>query len=294
MLDFYRTQSKFSDPGCYEHLFINSPTALTEIKQIIQGLLFHFLDGTGYLTKIPRARLAEIELRYVEAILQQMMYLNQQPLKQPRKLQDKLLASCRDYSLLACSILRQQGVPARLRVVFNTYSRSHIFHDQVVLEYWNNQYGAWHSVDMRMTAAHLKRFGVNLNIDYFNLSIEQYIPAATAWSILRQRPEQAEHFGDDQGNKGLWYVRDRMLQDLAALNKVEMLIWDCWGLMHSKEQDMSEEELCLLDDIAHMLAEPDHYFTQLNTLYRMHTALTVTGEIVNMSPVFGKRIIHIA
>ena len=32
--------------------------------------------------------------------------------------------------------------------------------------------------------------------------------------------------GDKAKNKGMWYARDRLLQDFAALNSVEMQLWD--------------------------------------------------------------------
>lgn len=294
--DFYRTHSAFSNPGCYDYLFDHfSADALPEIKQAIQGLLFHFLDGAYYCSyQMPSSRLAEIELRYMEKILHQIKRLDHHALMMPRKLQNKLFASCREYALLACSILRHHGIPARLRIAFNTYVRPHIFHDQVILEYWHSADSAWRAVDMRMNAAHLKRLGIHINIDYFNLAPEHYISAATAWQAIRQNPDCAQRFGDDHHNVGLWYVRDRLLQELAALNKVEMLIWDCWGMMHVPEQEISTEELSLLDSIAKMLSHPDDYFSEHAVLYANHPQLKVPKQILNVSPVLGKRIVDIA
>ena len=291
--DFYRTQSQFSDPGCYDYLFDHfCAEKLSEIKQAIQGLLFHFLDGAYYCQhQIPTNRLAEIELRYMEKMLHQIKRLDNHELIMPRTLRNKLFASCREYALLACAILRNKGVPARLRITFNTYIRPHIFHDQVILEYWNAEIAAWRAVDMRMNAAYLKRLGIDINIDYFNLSPEHYISAATAWQAIRQNPDCAERFGDDHHNVGLWYVRDRLLQDLAALNKVEMLIWDCWGMMHVPEHEISKEELSLLDNIAKMLSNPDDCFSEHSALYARHPQLTVSKQILNESPVLGKRVV---
>ena len=29
---------------------------------------------------------------------------------------------------------------------------------------------------------------------------------------------------------GLWYIQSQLVRDLAAMNKMELLCWDCWAL----------------------------------------------------------------
>ncbi|WP_456781864.1 transglutaminase domain-containing protein [Bradyrhizobium sp. USDA 3315] len=38
-------------------------------------------------------------------------------------------ATCRDFSLMLCSVLRHHGVPARIRCGFGRYFAPHPFHD---------------------------------------------------------------------------------------------------------------------------------------------------------------------
>jgi hypothetical protein len=52
---------------------------------------------------------------------------------------------------------------------------------------------------------------------------------------------------------GSWFVRHNVVRDLAALNKVEMLPWDAWGVMIDGEDDAFVDELaaiCEVDELA--------------------------------------------
>ncbi len=46
-----------------------------------------------------------------------------------------------------------------------------------------------------------------------------------------------------------------LLRDLAALNKRELLPWDCWGLM--EKQKLSDKDYALLDEVAQVIVRGD-------------------------------------
>lgn len=59
----------------------------------------------------------------------------------------------------------------------------------------------------------------------------------------------ADRFGLDPRApqpRGFTFVRGHVVQDLAALNKVELLLWDIWGVMQAEP----DAALPLLDEIA--------------------------------------------
>jgi hypothetical protein len=135
---FYSQQSAMSDPGEFAYLFDGFPRELVKIKKIIQGLIFHFWDGNLFGYKIPFARLLEVETRYVEKMLRNLISKEASALEISRAPDKKIIGSCRDYALLFCSVLRHQGIPARVRVAFNLFFFKDAYHDQVILEYWNS------------------------------------------------------------------------------------------------------------------------------------------------------------
>jgi hypothetical protein len=50
---------------------------------------------------------------------------------------------------------------------------------------------------------------------------------------------------------GLSFLRGTLIRDLAALNKVELLPWDCWGLIE-RESLGEGRDLVLLDQLAQL------------------------------------------
>jgi len=72
-----------------------------------------------------------------------------------------------------------------------------------------------------------------------------------------------------------------VIQDLAALNKMELLLWDVWGLMQA-EPDAS---LALVDEIAERTQAADG-FADVQRLYA-RSGLAVPERIRSLSPVVG-------
>jgi hypothetical protein len=78
-----------------------------------------------------------------------------------------------------------------------------------------------------------------------------------------------------------------LIHDLAALNKIEMLLWDSWGLMEREE--LSERELDLLDRVATVTESPEADLSELRRLYEGEPELHVPGTIISYSPLTGER-----
>ncbi len=291
-LEFYRQQSPVTDPKKFSYLFEVFPRDVEAIKFLLQGLILHFWDGSFYNYQIPFKRLFDIETRYVEKILEKMIRLDDSELTKERSLDKRIVGSCRDYATLFCAILRYQGIPARTRVAFSAFYFKDYNHDEVILEYWNIAKQKWCLVDPRVTEPHIERQKLIIDFDLLDVPPDQLIVPGLAWKIIRKNPEKADEFcgGDRDKNKGAWYVRDRLIQDVAALNSVEMQLWDAWGLMfedHAIEED--EAQLQFLDHLAELSIEPDKHFELIRYLYQTDTRLTVPKKIKSFSPVYREK-----
>jgi len=183
-------------------------------------LFLHFWDGSFYNYQIPLKRLSDIETRYVEKMLEKIIALDNAELIKERALDKRIVGSCRDYATLFCAILRYHGIPARTRVAFSAFYFKQYYHDEVILEYWNEAKQRWCLVDTRVTEPHIKRQKLVINFDLLDVPRHQLIISRLAWQMLRKCPSHADKFcgGDKTKNKGIWYVRDRLIQDFAALD----------------------------------------------------------------------------
>jgi hypothetical protein len=122
MPDYYSSHSPTSDPSQYSCLLVDLPTDLAGIAQVTQGLVYHyFADQHVYSWVPPQERLPEINTRSMEQILAALLAKDPRPLTAAHSYERRLVGCCRDFSLLACAILRQQGRAARLRYGFANY-----------------------------------------------------------------------------------------------------------------------------------------------------------------------------
>ena len=167
-------------------------------------------------------------------------------LLEPRALDKKLLGNCRDHSVLLAAMLRQRGCPARARCGFATYFLPDHYEDHWVTEYWNRGQNRWVLVDAQLDKFQAETLGIDF--DPLDVPRDRLLVAGQAWQMCRSGAADPEKFGIFDMH-GLDFVRGNLVRDLAALNKVELLPWDCWGIILDEQID-SPDGLSLLDRVA--------------------------------------------
>lgn len=249
MSDYYKGQSPTSDPGAYGYLFDQLPTDLAGIAQVTQGLVYHyFADQYQYGWAPPKERLPEINTRTGERILAALLAKDNRPLTAARTYENRLIGCCRDFSLLACAILRHQGQAARLRYGFAGYFVPEYWVDHVVVELWNGD--RWQRFDPQI--ANKRDWG----FDTLDMPAAVFVTGGRAWQMCRNEGADPDRFGlgpDDQEVRGWWFVRERLQLDVAALNKIELLCWD--GMDGLQEGNPADE--AILDEMAALSLHPD-------------------------------------
>lgn len=169
-------------------------------------------------------RIGEIDTRTLERILARIIELDARPLDKPRDFDKRIIGCCRDFSLIACAILRHQGIPARLRYGFANYFIPGYWVDHVIVEMWTGKH--WRRFDAQIAGV------LNTEIDLFDIPGGAYIPGGRVWQICRNEGADPTHFGlgpDVPDVSGEWFICGRMFLDIAALNKQELLCWDEWS-----------------------------------------------------------------
>ena len=63
-----------------------------------------------------------------------------------------------------------------------------------------------------------------------------------------------------------------MIRDFMALNKLEVLPWDCNELMTS-DKKLNQEEINLVDQVAELTTAGDRSFSEIRALYESNSAL---------------------
>src|SRR5579875_1442498 len=235
----YAAQSPVSDPGRFAYLFDDLPSDPAGVSAVAQGLVYHyFADEPEFGYSPPKARMAEADTRYMEAMLGRLIEMDDRPLSEPRTYDKRLVGCCRDFSLIACSILRHHGVPARLRYGFAGYFAPGYWVDHVIVEVWED--GRWRRFDAQYSPERLTRLAFDLR----DLPEDVFHTGGRAWQLCRDEGADVTRFGLGPGFpeiQGWWVVRGRLQLDCASLNKQEYLVWDEWGYASDEAEPLSTE-----------------------------------------------------
>ena len=271
-LAYYTRQSAITDPGPYAALYDGLPDDVAGLARVVQGLIMmpyvrivswygvrpedlELLGPTGYGVRSMAETLARLRQRAAA------------PLNLPRPPEERLGANCRNFGTLLVSLLRHQQVPARLRVGFGGYFPGDIAYDHRITEYWDATQRRWLLADSMLDAVQCQRRGITF--DPLDIpAAEHFYHAADVWQRCRAGEWDAQRFGDSETDRGIPPIRYALLHDFAALNKLEVLGCDDWGdLIVKPEQDLTGDDLALLDRIADLILQADEQLPALLDLF---------------------------
>ncbi|MFD8933811.1 transglutaminase domain-containing protein [Streptomyces sp. NPDC059578] len=286
----FLSQTPYTDPGPLGEGGILDVRALPrdpwELAGLVRGVLIHIAEAAARDYAIPLERLHEDpQSRYVSVILRLLRERSPAPLTEERPYAERVLATCRDFAVLHCALLRATGTPARVRCGFATYFLDGYHDDHWVTEYRLPD-GTW-----RLTDAQLADGRYDVSFSPADVPRDRFLVGADAWRACREGRADPTSFGVSsiEGVSGLWFVAADTVRDLAALNGVEALPWDGWGIAAvegDEDPAFTAADRELLDRVAAATAADD--LPLLRRLYA-HPRLRVPAEILSFTTFTGVR-----
>jgi hypothetical protein len=246
-LRYYALPGGATDLGEYASLCDALPVSVPDLCRVVQGVLIHILETWRYGVELPKARQSEVSIGTAEGLLKRIMELDGQPLTVQRPPERRVVATCHDFSILLCAMLRHQGQPARARAGFAAYLMPGKYVDHWVCQYWDGGAERWVTVDAQLDAVHCQGYGIAF--DPCDAPADQYLTGARAWQECRAGRIDPQSFGFSRW-WGMAYLRHVLLRDLLALNKREGLPWEDAGLTVEDERAVTDEDRLRLDRIA--------------------------------------------
>lgn len=232
---FYLEPSATSDLGSLAVLSRGLPTEPEALGAIVRGLLVHNLAVKFQGLSFPAGRMRHMQTVGAEAILDNVFGLDPAPIGFARPVERRMVGFCYHFALLHCALLRAVGTPARARCGFVSYFGARRWIDHWVTEYWDGE--GWRLTDPQTGRA--------------NLTGDDFQSGVTAWIACRAGASPALY-----GNGELWgwdELRGSLINDVAALNKVEIPGWYWCNRLEVEPLDQPHEELdTSLDDLARL------------------------------------------
>jgi hypothetical protein len=245
--DYYASHSAMTDPGARATLIRDLPLDIPALCRILHGLLIHeaWIERQGF---DPAAFAGQSRATLpVSKRLGQLLAIDPRPLTVARPGEARALATCRDFALMLCAVLRHHGVPARVRCGFGRYFTGHPYHDHWVCEHWAKAEQRWVLVDAELDEPH--RNVLKFDFEPIDVPRTAFITGIEAWQRCRTGAIDPEQLGHGTST-GLFFARVNLGRDLLALAKTETSSWDTWRAARQPHLELDEAALLLCDDLA--------------------------------------------
>jgi hypothetical protein len=258
-LGFYRTYGKHTDPGEFGSLYEGLPESLEDLCDLVKAQLIHPAELERYADALPEGRKREdVNFYSVDNVLRELVARNPRGLTVERTPAERLVLSCRFHAMFLASMVKSQGIPARVRVGFAGYlapeTGKHF--DHWVTEVWNKDEQRWMTVD-----ADAKR-----------VDIHDFEVAGDVWLAAKRGEIDPQVYGFHIW-WGLGYVVGNLCHDLWANLNEELMYWEGPELMHKGPDHLSVEETAFVDRLARLLQHPEDNLDELKRLRTDHPLL---------------------
>jgi hypothetical protein len=237
IIRFYREPSRTSALGRHAGLSPGLPADPEALSAIVRGLLVHNFTAKVQRLPFPAERMAHMQTVGAEAILENVFSLDPAPLSIERPAERRMVGFCYHFALLHCALLRATGTPARIRCGFAGYFGAHRWIDHWVVEYWDGD--GWLLTDPQIGRS--------------DLTSDDFQDGISAWNHCRDGASLPASYGNGE----LWgwdELRGSLINDVAALNKVEVAGWYWCDRLKVEPLDQPHDELDTSLDILARLA----------------------------------------
>lgn len=279
-MEFYASPGRHTDVT----RFGIQVAGIGEAVAIVQGLLVYDLFAKDlYDVELAPVQAGSVHERDAAALLELAHTIDPRPLDQPRSPGDRVGGRCNTFTLLTVALLRGAGIPARSRCGFGAYFVPGYFEDHWVAEYWDAECRRWTMVDAQLDETWLRTIGMSSAIPVA-VGPEQFVTAGHAWQAWRNGHLDASRCGlTSIDEHGAFWIAGNLRLDLAALNKVEMLPWDVWGLGWEPHEEPTAEVLAAFDSIAELTIDPDERLDDLLDRYDSDPSLRMSGTVFSVA-----------
>lgn len=275
ILDHFKQYGLFTYPGLYEDYLKSLPDDVRELGELLRTNFIHRTTleagnvGTnadlkyGDMTKMPWWRQAEDDnLATTAAMLAEFFRRDERGLTPERKVEDKLVLTCRYVAILMASILKAKGIPARVRSGFASYFEgAKDSWDHWITQYWKESEQRWVTIDVD-GSWHRAGF------DMYDMPDGKFDYSADAWLDVRQGKKEGNHFRNAGGFEGLMCIAWELFYDFHCLmNSENMYLHNPEFVTLENFKNLKEEKRKEIDDFARIMQNPDENFDELSDIW---------------------------
>lgn len=273
--DHYLEFSIFTNPGLYKDLLSTLPDDVRELGLLVRQNFVHRTTLAwgntksnadlrfGDMTKMPWWRQPEDDnLTTTIAMLAELYRRDERGLVPDRRVEDKLVLTCRYDSLLMASILKSKGIPARVRSGFAPYFEPKQSDDHWINQYWSDTEGRWITIDVDGSISYIG------DLDPYDMSEGQFDWSAKAWLDVRGGKTDPNYYWNAADFRGLMPIAWELFYDFHCLMNNEIVYYHHPKMVcYDNFPKLTEDELRNIDNLANLMLRPDDNFDELLNIW---------------------------
>jgi hypothetical protein len=292
LFQHYLETSIYTYVGAYKEFVLSLPDDIPSIGMLICDQITHpsmyFTEPSSYLenayfgkfSSYPKHRFKNEDELYITAVsmFASILYLDEAGFTKNRDVTKRITVSCRQASVLFSAILKAKGIPCRCRAGFMDFGNTgDSYMEHWVNEYWNSKENRWVLADVDGYYEYEPRFGYS----QFDLPRQKFVTASKAW--LGSRKNTLDKKLDVFSPNLLEGICEYLFMDFHALMNNEIFYSYQPLYLRGGIQGLNESELCELDYLAELLAEPDENMEKIEELYLTDEKIfTLTNNTENI------------
>lgn len=280
----YLETSIYTYVGAYKEFILSLPDDIPSIGMLVCDQITHpsmyFTEPSPYLenayygkfASYPKQRFKNEDELYITAVamIAGILRLDERGFTKSRDVTKRITVSCRQASILFSAILKAKGIPCRSRAGFMDFGNAgESYMEHWVNEYWDFDENRWVLADVDGYYEYESRFGYS----QFDLPRRKFVTASEAWLGLRKNilDKRLDVFSPNP----LEGVCEYLFMDFHALMNNEIFYSYQPLYLRGGIQTLDERELCELDHLAKLLANPDKNMEQIAKLQAANEKLSI-------------------
>ena len=262
-LEYFAAPGPTTDFARHADSVAELPSDPDALGQIVRGVMLHDWMATVRGIEFTPERNG-MHIVGAAAIVTRILEIEPGSLYVKRPVERRMIGFCYHFALLHCALLRAKGVAARTRCGFANYFETEKWIDHWVVEYWDGDH--WHLHDPQ--------------IGRDDLTADNFHDGIVAWKLCRAgEADPAVH-----GNGELWAwdeLRGSLVNDIGALNKVEVGNWNWCDLLESEPLDQPNPPVDADLDALAEIASGDDAFSSLREAFQREASIQPPKDVIS-------------
>lgn len=286
ILEHFLETGMYTYAGPYKEYFQTLPDDLQELSELLEEQYvqrFVLKCGNtgenenlryGDMTRYPWYRMCceDDVLLTASAMTAEIFRINEKGFFHGRKVEERIVISCRHIAVLLSAILKAKGIPCRCRAGIRAYHGKPV--DHWINQYWSKEEKRWVTCD----AEGIMYRECASEFSTYNIPEKEFGWIGQVWLDVRNGKINGDNIILLDGSKSLKALSKIMIYDFHSLMNDEINYNFIPYFIDNKKLDIDESILKELDELAKLMVHPDENFSDLLHIWETNRKFRVLNS----------------